>query len=114
MLANLVVNAVEASPIGGTISLALTREGGQARIVLRNQGAVPECVRERFFEKYATAGKTRGTGLGTYSARLIARAHDVREGVLYFLDFEAEHGQPGGERLGRARIGRKFAKPGET
>lgn len=27
-----------------------------------------------FFEKYATAGKHHGTGLGTYSAKLIADA----------------------------------------
>ena len=42
---------------------------------IANKGAVPESVRERFFEKYATAGKARGTGLGTYSARLIALSH---------------------------------------
>jgi signal transduction histidine kinase len=75
MMANLVANAVEASPDGGTVSLALTRDGDRAVMVIGNQGAVPECVRERFFEKYATAGKPKGTGLGTYSARLIARAH---------------------------------------
>jgi signal transduction histidine kinase len=45
----------------------------QAAVI--NQGEVPAEIRERFFEKYATSGKSRGTGLGTYSARLIARAH---------------------------------------
>ena len=34
---------------------------------------VPAQVREIFFDKYATYGKIQGTGLGTYSARLIAR-----------------------------------------
>lgn len=41
-------------------------------VAIHNFGAVPEGMRERFFEKYATAGKSTGTGLGTYSARLIA------------------------------------------
>lgn len=75
MLANLVANAVEASPDGETVSVSVRREGDVARIAIANKGAVAACVRDRFFEKYATAGKPRGTGLGTYSARLIARAH---------------------------------------
>ena len=75
MLANLIANAVEASPDGGRVSVDLRREEKQARIVLTNQGAVPESIRERFFEKYVTAGKPKGTGLGAYSARRIALAH---------------------------------------
>jgi len=73
MLSNLVKNAMEASPRGGTVHIAL-REGGQgcARIVVSNQGSIPASLRERFGEKYATAGKRFGTGLGVYSARLIA------------------------------------------
>jgi len=42
---------------------------------IHNQGAVPESIRDRFFERYVTYGKQYGTGLGTYSAMLIARAH---------------------------------------
>jgi len=73
LLSNLLVNALEASPTGERIDVRL--EGGQnARIVIRNRGAVPEELRERFFEKYATSGKSTGTGLGTYSAMLFARA----------------------------------------
>ncbi|WP_428564970.1 MAG: response regulator [Solidesulfovibrio sp. DCME] len=75
MLANLIANAVEASPDGEAVTVEAGRDGGTARIVIANKGAVPECVRKRFFEKYATAGKPRGTGLGTYSAKLIALAH---------------------------------------
>jgi len=75
MLANLMANAVEASPEGARVTVALGRTEATATIALHNQGAVPVEVRERFFEKYATAGKPKGTGLGTYSARLIARAH---------------------------------------
>jgi len=75
MLANLVANAVEASPDGGRVSVDLRREHEKALIVLENRGAVPESIRERFFEKYVTAGKPKGTGLGAYSARRIALAH---------------------------------------
>ena len=75
MLANLLANAVEASPDGGRVSVDLRRQGEQARIVLANEGAVPVSIRERFFEKYVTSGKPKGTGLGAYSARRIALAH---------------------------------------
>jgi CheY-like chemotaxis protein len=71
MVSNLVKNAVEASPTGRPVDIDL-RKGPDAEIRIRNAGSVPEAVRERFFEKYVTAEKSGGTGLGTYSARLIA------------------------------------------
>ena len=41
---------------------------------VKNHGAVPKAIRDRFFEKYVTHGKRDGTGLGTYSARLLTEA----------------------------------------
>lgn len=78
MFMNLVKNAVEASPKEGRVTVTCQTEPGALRIVIHNAGAVPEAVRDRFFEKYATAGKVYGTGLGTYSAQLIAKAHGGR------------------------------------
>jgi signal transduction histidine kinase len=72
MLANLVRNAVEASPAGGRVDIFLEEEGDMRLVRIRNAGVVPVEARDRFFEKYVTAGKRRGAGLGTYSARLIA------------------------------------------
>ncbi|MBU2551946.1 MAG: response regulator [Proteobacteria bacterium] len=72
MLANLIKNAVEASPPGAAVGISF--ESGRRTIIhIHNQGEVPLEIRDRFFEKYATSGKEGGTGLGTYSARLIAR-----------------------------------------
>jgi CheY-like chemotaxis protein len=72
MLGNLLKNAVEASPDGGAVTLSIAARDG-VRIALHNAGVVPEGIRETFFEKYSTAGKSDGTGLGNYSARLMAR-----------------------------------------
>ncbi|MBU1002397.1 MAG: PAS domain S-box protein [Proteobacteria bacterium] len=73
MLANLLKNAVEASPQGGRITISMVGNGTRT-IAIHNAGAVPNEIREIFFEKFATANKSGGTGLGTYSAKLIAEA----------------------------------------
>ncbi|MBF0423357.1 MAG: response regulator [Magnetococcales bacterium] len=72
MLSNLIKNAVEASPRGETVTIDL-EVSGQAIVRINNRGMVPEEIRCRFFEKYITQGKRFGTGLGTYSARLITQ-----------------------------------------
>lgn len=72
LLANLLKNAAEASPREGQITISL-EEGESARVAIHNRGAIPESIRARFFQKFATAGKQGGTGLGAYSAKLIAR-----------------------------------------
>lgn len=83
ILANLLKNAVEASPDGADVRVTLRRisdaNGEIVGLDIHNDGQVPEEVRDRFFEKYATHGKSGGTGLGAYSARLMAR---VQRGAL--------------------------------
>jgi signal transduction histidine kinase len=74
MLANLMTNAVESSPLGGRISVDASSSAGVA-VTIQNLGEVPESIRGRFFEKYVTAGKVGGTGLGAYSARLMVQLH---------------------------------------
>ena len=82
-VANLLKNALEASPEGGEVRVTLRRvddaNGDCVALEVHNAGEVPEAVRERFFEKYATHGKPGGTGLGAYSARMMAR---VQRGSL--------------------------------
>jgi len=77
LLANLIKNAIEASPIGERIRIDVEKEES-AIISIHNKGAVPQEIRERFFEKYVTYRKSGGTGLGTYSAKLIAEAQHGR------------------------------------
>ncbi|MBF0235158.1 MAG: response regulator [Desulfamplus sp.] len=73
MFANLIKNAVEASPENEALTVILSAEyAGYANICIHNKGVVPASIRSNFFEKYATAGKKSGTGLGTYSAKLMA------------------------------------------
>ncbi len=75
MLANLVKNAVESSPRSSVITITLDDSQG-AEIRIHNSGRVPLEIEDIFFDKYSTAGKQGGTGLGTYSARLMARTQN--------------------------------------
>jgi two-component system sensor histidine kinase/response regulator len=87
MLANIIKNAIEASPDDEQITVALG-PGDPITLRVHNKGTVPEEIRETFFEKYVTADKGGGTGLGTYSAKLIAEAH----GVAVRLDSSEQDG----------------------
>ena len=70
---NLIKNACEAAPPGGRVVVAL-RDENPLRVEISNPGVVPAELRERFFDKFATSGKQGGSGLGTYSARMLAKA----------------------------------------
>ena len=76
LLANLLRNAVEASPDGGQVAIEAVPESGGLTVSIRNTGLVPRPVREDFFGKFVTHGKSGGLGLGTYSAKLIVDAHN--------------------------------------
>jgi len=76
MLANLIKNALEASPENQAVTIDLFAQKDGTIIAINNKGVVPENIRDRFFDKYVTFGKKSGSGLGTYSARLIAETHE--------------------------------------
>ena len=84
--ANLLNNALEASPEGGIVTISI-EAGEQVLLHIHNLGAVPKAIRATFFDKYATAGKEEGTGLGTYSARLMAR---IQKGDILMRTSEEE------------------------
>lgn len=75
MLHNLTKNAAEAVKEGETVRIELLRSDNRIKASIHNPGKVPIEVRDRFFERYATHGKKNGSGLGTYSAKLIAQVH---------------------------------------
>jgi len=79
MLANLVKNAIEASPEGSVVTVTVEGAGDGVAVHVHNAGEISPKVRPQFFEKYVTTGKDAGVGLGAYSARLMAR---VQEGEI--------------------------------
>jgi signal transduction histidine kinase/ActR/RegA family two-component response regulator len=72
ILANLTKNAIEAAPEHTAVDIALL-DGPQVVLRIHNTGEVPAAIKSRFFAKYGSKGKAGGTGLGAYSAQLLAR-----------------------------------------
>lgn len=78
VLLNLVSNALEAMPEGGTLTLGAAAREGTLVLTVEDTGTgiAPE-VLPRIFEPYVTT-KTRGTGLGLAITRRIVEAHGGR------------------------------------
>jgi PAS domain S-box-containing protein len=65
MLANLIFNAVDAMPRGGTISVRARCEGGDVRLDVTDTGiGMSEEVRQRCLEPFFSTKGQHGTGLG--------------------------------------------------
>lgn len=87
LLGNLLRNAVEASPPDNQVTVRIDC-GERVRIKIHNRGCIPEEIQENFFGKYVTAGKRAGTGLGTYSAKLMT---ETQGGEISFVS-NPQHG----------------------
>jgi two-component system NtrC family sensor kinase len=74
---NLVTNALDAMPRGGTLSIAATAHAGILRVEVADTGpGIPEAVMGHVFEPWVTTKLTgRGTGLGLAIVRDVVRAH---------------------------------------
>jgi len=78
ILLNLVRNAAEAlhNCARGTIVVKARREQGGVKIMICDSGpGVPQAMREKLFQPFATAAKPGGSGLGLSIARDLARLH---------------------------------------
>jgi two-component system OmpR family sensor kinase len=80
LLANLVDNALRATPAGASVRIALVRDGEQVRLSVADDGpGIAADERPLIFERFYRgdpAPSDAGSGLGLAIARSIARAHD--------------------------------------
>ena len=76
-LVNLLLNARDASPPGGTVTIGAASRGGFVEIFVDDEGdGIPEDQRERIFEPfYTTKTSAGGTGLGLAVVARVVREH---------------------------------------
>ena len=80
---NLLDNAIDFSPDGGTIALALTRKGRRVDVTVRDHGpGIPDFAGAKVFEKFFSLArphnKRKSTGLGLAFVKEIAQLHSGR------------------------------------
>jgi len=95
VLQNLVNNAAEMfAQKGGRITVVAREvEGGVEIAVADNGPGIPESVRTRLFEQFATAGKEKGLGLGLAICKSFVEAHggsiraetETGQGTTFFI-----------------------------
>jgi signal transduction histidine kinase len=79
VMANLVSNAVDASPLGGTLLVAILQNDAEAGFSVQDQGSgISEAIRSRLFEPFFSTKGDLGNGLGLYISREIVDRHQGR------------------------------------
>jgi PAS domain S-box-containing protein len=79
VMANLVSNAVDASPLGGTLLVAILQNDPEAGFSVQDQGSgISEAIRSRLFEPFFSTKGDLGNGLGLYISREIVDRHQGR------------------------------------
>ncbi len=76
VFANLLGNAIDASPAGSTVRIRVKKIGDAAQITIADRGTgIPEAVRKQVFEPFFTTKKDVGTGLGLWISKEIVKNH---------------------------------------
>ncbi len=88
ILGNLVKNALEATPRGGTVTLSCTDKGGRVIFGITNPGVMPAEVQLQIFQRSFSTKAGTGRGIGTYSVKLFGERY--LKGKVAFTSREPE------------------------
>lgn len=76
VISNLLVNAIEATPSGGTVRVQTKSNGTMAELSVKDLGSgVDEAIRLQIFEPFFTTKRGTGTGLGLWITKSIVEKH---------------------------------------
>jgi signal transduction histidine kinase len=79
VMANLVSNAVDASPPGSTVTVNIAQREAETGFSVHDQGSgMSEAIRSRLFEPFISTKGDLGNGLGLYISREIVERHKGR------------------------------------
>jgi K+-sensing histidine kinase KdpD len=87
IIINLLKNALEATPAGGTVTTGCKIKGSKLTFYVNNSGIIPRDVQMQIFQRsFSTKGE--GRGIGTYSIKLLAEKY--LNGKVTFISNESE------------------------
>jgi signal transduction histidine kinase len=73
---NLIGNAIEAMPEGGSVFVRAARENGEILVSVEDTGpGIPAAIADQLFQPFVTAGKKNGIGLGLALSRKTVLSH---------------------------------------
>jgi len=76
VVANLIANAIDATPVGGTVEASVRELDGSVEIAVSDTGCgIPEASRRHLFEPFFTTKADVGTGLGLWVSKGIVTKH---------------------------------------
>jgi hypothetical protein len=83
---NMVTNALEATPEGGTVRLSVEPQHNAISYCVWNDGVIPEDIAHRIFQRNFSTKDSMGRGFGTYSMKLFGE--QVLGGTVKFESSE--------------------------
>ncbi len=87
-LVNIINNAQDAMPQGGALRITTSSDAGMLCFSITDTGiGIPSEIKDKIFDAFVTAGKTKGTGLGL---AITKRIIDQHEGTI---EVETERGK---------------------
>ncbi|QEM68168.1 histidine kinase [Geobacter sp. FeAm09] len=75
IVGNMTLNALEATPAGGVVTLSAAAAGGWVTIAVHNPGVIPPEVQLQLFKRSFSTKSSSGRGIGTYSMKLFGERY---------------------------------------
>ncbi|GFE61322.1 ATP-binding protein [Geobacter sp. AOG2] len=75
IIGNMTLNALEATPVGGVVTLSADSDGSRATIEVHNSGEIPSEAQLQLFKRSFSTKSALGRGIGTYSMKLFGERY---------------------------------------